>query len=451
MMPTRRMAALVALSLLVLVARDVRAEDPKPSDPELERLYETVEKLENRIVELESSNAKSSEHRGSVNWSERVRLSGSAELDYLQGGNYGLHEYTSTQIYDARVVRDADLGSDARIADTTVYRDAGFTFEWNLVRLGYTQNNIGDLYVDLRGLLAQEWLNLEVGRFQIPFGENYLRFGRGRATDPFVALSASPPWFWDEGVKLWGKSGNGHFGYVASVTDGEGGINVENNSSKQVTLKLIWDPSEWLHLSASALRTGSLGSDASPAYSAVWFGEAVPRAFGMGADEPSYDHGALLANGPNQLKNIYVLGGDAVVNLPNARLWLSGGNAKIDSTGSSVYNRNLVYWLAEAVVQLRMISPLLDPVYLALRANGLGTYNRDEGYLLDFRYRDVGYNMRSLDAYAIALGVPLGDHIIVKAEYTLQNINLVRGITDPGILEGAGDADFFGMEIGVHF
>jgi hypothetical protein len=53
--------------------------------------------------------------------------------------------------------------------------------------------------------MAQEWLNLEVGRFQIPYGENYLRFGRGRASDPFVALSASPPWFWDEGLKLWGK------------------------------------------------------------------------------------------------------------------------------------------------------------------------------------------------------------------------------------------------------
>ena len=47
-------------------------------------------------------------------------------------------------------------------------------------------------------------------------------------------------------------------------------------------------------------------------------------------------------------------------------------------------------------------------LYLALRANGLGTYNKDEGYLLDFRYGDVGYNMRALDAYSVALGLPLG-------------------------------------------
>ncbi len=446
-----RLAGLALATLCALVAAPVNAEDENPSVQELDRLYETVERLEQRIGELESAKSAGSSRRGAADWSERIRLSGSAELDYLKGGDYGLHENSSTQIYDSRVFLDADLGSDVRVGETTVFRDAGFTFEWNLVRLGMTRNEVGDLYVDLRGLMGQEWLNFEVGRFQIPFGENYLRFGRGRASDPFVALSASPPWFWDEGLKLWGKSGGGHFGYVASVTDGEGGFSEEHNSSKQVTLKLSWDPSEWLHLSASGLRTGSLGSSTEEAYGAVWLGEAFPRVFGDGADVASYDHGVVIPNGPNKLHNVVVLGGDTVVNLPNARLWLSGGKASIDSTGPSVYDRDLYYWLAELVLQLRMISPLLDPVYLALRANGLGTYDTDEGYLLDFRYRDVGYNMRALDAYAIALGLPLGDHITLKAQYTLQNIELVRGITDPEIQEGAEDADFIGMEIGVHF
>jgi hypothetical protein len=446
-----RVVALALALLCALPARSASGEDT-PSSEELERLYETVEKLEQRIGELENAKSAGPAHGGSADWSERIRLSGSAELDYLQGqGDYSLYDEGSTQIYDARVFLDADLGSDMRVGETTVIRDAGFAFEWNLVRLGSTQNNVGDLYVDLRGLLAQDWLNLEVGRFQIPFGENYLRFGRGRASDPFIALSASPPWFWDEGVKLWGKSSNGRFGYVASVTDGEGGINLENNSSKQVTLKLSFDPSEWLHLSASALRTGTLGSDDSPAYASLWLGEAFPRAFGAGSSALSFDHGVALADGPDELRNVVVLGGDAIVNLPGARLWLSGGKASIESHGSSVYDRDLLYWLAELVVQLRTISPALDPIYLALRANGLGTYDDDEGYLLDFRYRDVGYNMDALDAYAIALGLPLGSNIVLKAQYTIQSIGLVRGIDDPEIREAADDANFFGMEIGVHF
>jgi len=427
--------------------------DENASSKELDTLYETVERLEQRINELESDKAPSPSRGGAGDWSERIRLSGSSELDYLQGqgADYGLYDEGSTQIYDARVFLDADLGSDARIGESTVYRDAGFTFEWNLVRLGSLRNEIGDLYVDLRGLGGADWLNLEAGRFQIPFGENYLRFGRGRKSDPFVALSAAPPWFWDEGVKLWGKSSNGRFGYVASVTDGEGGINLENNSSKQVTLKLSWDPSEWLHLSASALRTGRLGNDDTPAVASVWLGEAFPKMFGGGSSAVNFDHGAAIADGPNELSNITVIGADAVVNLPAARVWLSAGNAAIDSTGPSVYNRDLLYWLAEVVFQLRAITPALDPMYLAVRANGLGTYDKDEGYLLDFRYRDVGYNMRALDAYAVALGLPLGNHIVLKAQYAIQNMDLVRGITDQDIRDAANDADFFGMEIGVHF
>ena len=111
----------------------------------------------------------------------------------------------------------------------------------------------------------------------------------------------------------------------------------------------------------------------------------------------------------------------------------------------------LRYWLAEVVYQLRELSPALDPMYVAVRASGLGTYDKDEGYLLDFRYRDIGYNMRALDAYALALGLPLGNHMVLKAQYAIQNMDLVRGITDEEMRDAANDTDFFGMEIGVSF
>jgi hypothetical protein len=452
-MTIARRVALLALGL-ALAPLAARAQETAPSQKELDALYETVSRLEHRINELESERAPGGGASGGrVDWSERIRLSGSAELDYLQGSgeDYGLYEEGSTQIYDTRIFLDADLGSDARIGESTVFRDAGFSFEWNLIRLGSVRNEVGDMYVDLRGVGGRDFLNLEAGRFQIPFGENYLRFGRGRASDPFIALSAAPPWFWDEGIKLWGKSSNGRFGYVASVTDGEGGINVENNSSKQITLKLSWDPSEWLHLSASGLRTGKLGSSDTPAVAALWLGEAFPKSFGAGSGAVNYSHGAPIPDGPNELSNITVIGADAIMNFGGARIWLAAGNASIDSTGPSLYDRDLHYWLAEVVYQLRELSPALDPIYLAARANGLGTYDDDEGYLLDFRYRDIGYNMRALDAYALALGLPLGSHMVLKAQYAIQNMDLVRGITDEDMRDAADDADFFGMEIGVHF
>jgi hypothetical protein len=93
-----------------------------------------------------------------------------------------------------------------------------------------------------------------------------------------------------------------------------------------------------------------------------------------------------------------------------------------------------------------------DQILLALRGSGLGTYSDNKGYLYDFRYgNSVGYNMSSFDAFAIALGVPVGDHVLMKVQYAIQKIGLVRGVTDADIKEAADDANFFGAEIGVHF
>jgi hypothetical protein len=447
-------AMTAALALAALAFADARADDA--ASRELEQLYDTVARLERRIVELEGTKTSTAPHVSvgphAGEWAERVRLSGSAAIAQLDGGQDGLYENGTAQVWDARFFIDADLASDVEMAGATLFRDAGFSFEWNLVRLGSEANEVGNMHVSLRGLGGAEWANLEFGRFQLPFGENYLRFSKGYWSDPFIALSAPPPWFWDEGVKLWGKFANGKLGYVASLTDGEGGFNTEKNGSKQLTLKLSYDPAEWLHVSASALRSGKLGSAGSPAVGSLWLGEMFPTAMGLWTSVPIWDHGAEIADGPNELSDVNVLGGDVIFRSSDARLWLSGGKTWIDSKGPRVYDRDVFYWLAELTYQLRGLSPLLAPMYVAVRANGLGTYDEDEGYLLDFRYGDtVGFNMRALDAYALALGLPVGDHVVMKVQYVIQNIELVRGVTDPDVRDAAEHGDFLGVEVGVHF
>jgi hypothetical protein len=72
--------------------------------------------------------------------------------------------------------------------------------------------------------------------------------------------------------------------------------------------------------------------------------------------------------------------------------------------------------------------------------------------VLDFRYGDtLGFNMRALDAYALAVGLPVNDHVVLKLQYVIQNIDLVRGVDDPEIRKYAEHPDFFGVEVGVHF
>ncbi len=357
--------ALLAVCAVTLHAERVRADDADPRAAELEQLYQAVGKLEKRISELETQHPAAVAASGAGSWAERVRISGSANVDYLDGQSYSTFQHGSAKIYDTRFFIDADLARDVRLGDSTMFRDAGFAFEWNLMRVGYLANNIGDLYVDFRGIADQDWLNLEFGRFQIPFGENYLRFGRGYYTDPFIALSAPPPWFWDEGVKLWGKLLDGKASYAFAVTDGENEMNQVPNGSQQLSLKLATDPWEWLHLSVSGLKSGSIGSNASPAFAAVWLGEMIPSAFGAASGAQSFQDGQPIGPGPNKLHGIWILGGDAIVKLPDMRLWLSYGGVRLDSSGGTTYDRDLIYWLAELLVQLDLISPRLAPAYVA--------------------------------------------------------------------------------------
>jgi hypothetical protein len=86
-----------------------------------------------------------------------------------------------------------------------------------------------------------------------------------------------------------------------------------------------------------------------------------------------------------------------------------------------------------------------------VRANALGTYDEDEGYLLDSRRSGtLGYNMKTLTAYSAVLGWELTSHLRLRAEYTRTDIDLVRGVT-PAIRLGAGKADYFAVAMGAAF
>jgi hypothetical protein len=446
-----RLGSLALAVMIALCASSVRADDSDAKAKELDQLYQAVGKLERRIAELESQPKAPVSAGGAGSWAERVRVSGSAALGWLDGANGNIYEHGSVKLYDARFFIDADLARDARIGETLLFRDAGFAFEWNFYRVGMNANNAGDLYVDFRGIADQDWLNFTFGRFNIPFGEGYLRYGRGYYTDPFIALSNPSPWFWDEGAKLWGKFFDGKFSYVFSLTDGEGDANYLSNGSQQLTLKLAADPWEWLHLSVSGLRSGAIASDTSFDIASIWLGETIVSGFGAISGTPSFDHGVAIPDGPTKLHDIQIIGGDVIFKLPDTRIWLAYGGATIDSAGGTTYDRDVIYWLAEALVQLKLISPSLAPAYFAFRASGLGTYSDDEGYLFDFRNGAVGYNMSEYNTYALVVGMPIGEYITLKGQYAFQRIALVRGVTDPAVKAAAEHADFFGMEIGVHF
>jgi hypothetical protein len=377
----------------------------------------------------------------------RVRLSASASGVWWDAGDTALVGSEPFQVWDARFFADVLLAEDAGPGEATWLRSAGLSVEWDLVRLGRVYDDLGEAFLELQGLGDSSWWNAQLGRFQIPVGENYLRFSRGYRDNPFITNTVAGAWWWDEGLKLYGSDPSSRFGYVASLTNGETARSFGFEGGDQYTLKLFVNPTSWLHLSVSGLYGGAQGDDEYPAQAALWLGESWGRSFGSGSRVPNRVDGRVVPDAPGRIHSTAYWGADAVFTHPaGARLWLSYGGYHIDSGASALYDRSLHAWIAELVLEGRLATPELRAFYLAFRANGLGTYDRDRGYLLDVRSSGrVGYDARSLEAYSAALGWRVTRWTTLKLEYSRQHFTTVRGASD------FPDADIVGVELGLAF
>src|ERR1700741_1425083 len=132
-------ALLCALSTAPVRADATDSKDAR--DAELERLYDAMGKLEQRIADMEKQNASVSAS-GAGAWAERVRISGSSSLAWIEGRDGGTFDHGTVNVYDLRLFVDAGLARDFRMGDAKVFRDAGFAFEWNLERVGMLANNL---------------------------------------------------------------------------------------------------------------------------------------------------------------------------------------------------------------------------------------------------------------------------------------------------------------------
>ncbi|HEY8120986.1 MAG TPA: hypothetical protein VII78_06675 [Myxococcota bacterium] len=435
--------------LLALLASSARADDS-----------ERIAALERRVAELETraldAEARARDAEAHTTRSEelsragesRVTLGASARFGWYDGGEFGTADDFGARVADARFFLDAELAEDVRIGNHPLVRNIGFSFEWNLVRRGDLFNDVGELYVDLQGIAGSSWLNLRPGRFQIPVGEAYKRYSRGTTSNPFITQPLGGPWWWDEGVMLYGGSEDGRFGYVASVANGETPLSFDAGDGAQGTLKLWTQPREWLYLSASGLTQGEIGSGGG----ALWLGETWATPVGVMSSLPSWIDGVPEPPSFAAFDSAWLAGADVVLTPnENVRGWIGGGHYALDSRDAHRYDRALHYWIAELVLRGGLIAPELAPAWLGLRADEIGTDDDGRGYLLAIDYVDrLGYNMRRFRAYSAVLGWRLGNATSLRAEYSFRDIDLVRGVP-AGLRDDAHDADVFGVEIGVGF
>lgn len=450
-------AALAAPLAVLLLGASARADEPAAA--EIAQLQAVIRQLEQRLAGLEQADAervRDEVREVSVDardhWSDRVRLGGSASFAYQDGDEDSVFDESAASVWDARLFVDADLTSELALGEQTLVRGVGFSFEWDFVRIGMLMNRPGGVYADLRGMFDRDWLNLQVGRFQLPFGEGYELYSRGYADRPFVTNPVGAGWWWDEGVQLHGDFGEGRLGYALAWTNGESMFQSETDSDKATTLKLWARPFPWLELSLSGHRTGRMGAPGYGSDSAIWFGESWIRPLGDRTDVPVFSDGAIVPDGSGEFDGASAVEADMIWSWRDrAQLWLGYGGIGVDQHGDHSYDRDLRYWIAELVVQGRWLARELAPFYAGVRANGFGTYDRDEGYLLDFRFAPVaGYNMRSLDVWSLVLGWRLSEQLILRAEYSLADVDLVRGVPQ-AMQDDVADSDSLALELGVRF
>ena len=470
----RRSAAGIAFGLLVAFGAHAEDDATRARMDALERRNESLalqnqdmaqrlEELEQRDRErAEAENATLNDFGTLTAWAKRIRVSGSANAGYYHGGTDTPFDDVNFQVWDLRLFLDADLGRAISVGDTEIARNAGFSFEWNIVRLGQLQDGdmppgqVGETYIELQGLGGSRWFNTQLGRFQIPVGEAYLRYSRGYKDKPFISNTVGGPWWWDEGIKLYGNDDSGRFGYVASISDGETDFATDANHDPQFTLKLYGQPTSWLYASVSGLYQGHVGSeqDGIPASGGLWLGETWATPVGSLAPWiPVYQNGVATGGAPSlELDSTALVAADLVLTHEKfGRLWLAYGYYAMDAADTSAFDRSLSYWIAEWVFQGAAISPELAPFYLGLRANGLGTNDDDKGYILNVNQAwTLGYNVTALDIYSLVLGWHMTPWTTLRAEFSRQQTTLVEG-APRWLRDAARDANYFGIELGAAF
>jgi hypothetical protein len=312
--------------------------------------------------------------------------------------------------------------------EAPVWKDVYFFSELKLLpRETNTENfQIGELYVDFEDVSAAwgrpGWLNFRAGRIGIPFGEEYLV--RGPLANPLISHSLSDIWGVDEGAEIYGKLGGVH--YVVAVQNGGISRLHDFNADKAIVGRVGWDPTAWLHLSGSAMRTGELATVADN-LSELWFANGFFRALG-----PARTTGAFWAS---------LFEGDATTRWKTGHVSASVGEARFSDRDTTADNSRRIRYGAVEVVQR-----VTNHLYGATRYSEI---DAARGYPLAGwgnmgRYFFSPLLTQRLQRLSVGLGYRFADPLVLKFEYAFEGGQMIGG-------GKRNKEDFFGSEIGVKF
>jgi hypothetical protein len=432
----------IALTLLAapLRAQDL-GEDEASTAPTLEEL---VRQLRARVDQLE---ARQGTHvapapQGSVDlsgdeltaidapdhghvlsrpWYENVGISGYGAFGFLDTGDAG------TTPEGSFLAREAAL-----FFDTEIWRDVSLFTELALTRFpGSGGVRVGEIHLQLSNLFADErgsGVGMKLGRFEIPFGEEYFRWDAHET--PYISFTPADPYGVDEGLELYGAFDDVH--WIAAVTSGSDGSGADDDSSKLVCSKLYGAAHEDVYLSASALATGDCE-------------QSSFRLSGVSLAPVGTGAGSALGTSPSRTI-------DATCWELDCRLWESRraglifGYGQADVDDVAPFERGLAWYQIATRYAF-------DPRFTAhLRLAEIRTRDGDEGYRFSGRpiaeAEDLGYDTHSLRRLSAVLEWRLNTHLTARCEVGRDWIDLIDASTLDGDDHGR---TYFGIELVAWF
>jgi hypothetical protein len=344
-----------------------------------------------------------------------VRISGEGGVAFFETGSKGTFPNSEFRIDEARLFVEAPV-----LEGVYAFSEINMaTREQDGVQLG-----LGEAYLDFENVSRlwgqDQFLSIRLGRIYTPFGEEYQT--RYAIDNPLISHSLADLWAVDEGVELYGSLGK--FSYAVAVQNGGLPDSRDFDPDKSLAGRVSFDPTRWLHLSVSGMRTGELNSQ-NDSLSAMWFGNGFFRS--MGSTGTTKFHADLVE-------------GDVQVRLPHGHVKAFGGYIAYGDNDPLGHNHRDVYYYS-----IEGIHDVIGKLYAGFRFSQIMAHrgfpivaNGDfDSYLFD----DLTTQIWRL---SLGVGYRFSPNLVLKAEYSFG-----RGKTTEG--EKREHDDLFGIEAAFKF
>ncbi len=358
----------------------------------------------------------------SSGFSDRLRINGEAGAAFFDTGEEGQYPHNEFLIDEAKLFVEASIIDD-------IYAFA----EINVITRENSDETLqlGELYVDLEDV-SKLWgkdrvLNIRLGRFDIPFGEEYLT--RDAIDNPLISHSLSDIWGVDEGIQLYGSIKT--FEYVLAVQNGGVPVARDFHSDKSIVGRILYRPGSTFHFSFSAMRTGKLDVEGDR-FSEVWFGNGFLRLLGSPLTTTTIEGNVFQGDGHAQWER--------------GHAHLAAGKLEYDDNDSVADNSRDVHYFQMEVRQ-NLNKSKDNPWYAAARFSRItaerGFTLVGNGRLASYLFDDYELS-EELWRLSLGIGYRIGKNVLLKAEYNFENGKQLNG-------ENRDEEDFFGIEAAVRF